>query len=55
MVICANLEQLATRVAEIDPDLRDDLVRYASRFDEYVRRLDAACDRKPISASRKDA
>jgi hypothetical protein len=55
MVISANLEQLATRVAEIDPDLRDDLVRYASRFDEYVRRLDAACDRKPISASRKDA
>jgi len=51
-VISANLEHLATRVADIDPKLRDDLRVYADRFDDYVRRLDAACERELVSPPR---
>jgi hypothetical protein len=47
MVISANLEQLAQRVAEIDPALRDELRAYADHFDDYVRRIDAARARTP--------
>jgi len=45
-VISANLEHLATRVADIDPQLEGDLQSYAGRFDEYVRRLGDACERE---------
>jgi hypothetical protein len=45
MVISANLEQLAERIADIDPALRDELRAYADRFDDYVRRIDAARQR----------
>jgi hypothetical protein len=50
MVISANLEQLADRVAEIDPKLRDELRAYADHFDDYVRRIGAACERTPAVA-----
>lgn len=52
IVISANLEQLVDRVADIDPALRDDLRDYAGRFDDYVRRLDQACERKQVPATR---
>jgi hypothetical protein len=54
-VISSNLEHLATRVAEIDPQLRDDLHTYADGFERYVQRLGEACGHRrqlPTAAAR---
>jgi hypothetical protein len=53
IVISANLEHLATRVSEFDPELRDDLKDYAAQFDAYVRRIGAACEAELDAAMRQ--